>query len=77
MSNWNMTGIGAQQGWQCPICGAVYSPFTPMCYNCTGRTKTTTVSTETFEVKDFDEYLNHNLKFPKGTDSDGKDKNND
>ena len=23
-----------QQGWQCPICKRVYSPFTPMCYYC-------------------------------------------
>jgi len=26
----------AQQGWQCPICGAVYSPMTMACMNCTG-----------------------------------------
>lgn len=23
-----------QQGWQCPICGRVYSPSTAMCYYC-------------------------------------------
>lgn len=28
----------AQQGWECPKCGAVYSPSTPMCFNCTGKT---------------------------------------
>lgn len=28
-----------QQGWQCPICGRVYSPFTPMCYYCGGEQK--------------------------------------
>lgn len=28
-----------QQGWQCPICGRVYSPFTPMCYSCGGEQK--------------------------------------
>lgn len=27
-------GLFAQQGWQCPICKRVYSPFTPMCYHC-------------------------------------------
>ena len=27
----------APQGWQCPICGAVYSPITTACMNCTGR----------------------------------------
>lgn len=24
----------AQQGWQCPTCKRVYSPFTPMCLYC-------------------------------------------
>ena len=34
----------AQQGWQCPICKRVYSPFTPMCYCCgaEGITRTST-----------------------------------
>ena len=40
----------APLGWQCPVCGAVYSPTTPMCYNCTGKTKTYTVSTKTVPV---------------------------
>lgn len=22
------------KGWQCPICGRVYSPTTPMCFYC-------------------------------------------
>lgn len=22
------------KGWQCPICGRVYSPITPMCFYC-------------------------------------------
>ena len=26
-----------QQGWVCPKCGRVYSPSTPMCYNCGGN----------------------------------------
>ena len=25
---------GVSQGWQCPICGRVYSPMTPMCMYC-------------------------------------------
>ena len=33
----------APQGWQCPICGRVYSPTTPMCWYCgNGETVTTT-----------------------------------
>ena len=32
--------IGAQQGWQCPICKRVYSPSTMMCFYCGGERKT-------------------------------------
>ena len=56
MSNWENIGF-APQDWQCPVCGAVYSPTTPMCYNCTGKTKTYTVSTGTQEVQSIEEYL--------------------
>lgn len=28
------TGIFGQQGWICPKCGRVYSPFTSMCSFC-------------------------------------------
>lgn len=35
MSNWDEIGF-APQGWQCPVCGAVYSPTTMFCMNCTG-----------------------------------------
>ena len=36
----------APQGWQCPICGRVYSPTTPMCYYCSRKTEImTTTST--------------------------------
>ena len=24
------------QGWQCPVCGAVYAPTTPACFRCVG-----------------------------------------
>ena len=44
MSNWNDIGF-VQQGWQCPVCGAVYSPMTPMCYNCTGKSYTFSTTT--------------------------------
>ena len=26
--------IFVNKGWQCPICGRVYSPTTPMCFYC-------------------------------------------
>ena len=34
----------ARQGWQCPICKRIYSPFTPCCFYCgaEGVTKTST-----------------------------------
>ena len=35
MSNWENVSF-ASQGWQCPICGAIYSPMTMACMNCTG-----------------------------------------
>ena len=44
MSNWDNISF-APQGWQCPVCGAVYSPTTPMCYNCTGKTYTFSTTT--------------------------------
>lgn len=34
-------GLFGQQGWICPKCGRVYSPFTPMCLYCQGETTIT------------------------------------
>lgn len=31
-----------QQGWQCPLCKRVYSPFTPCCSSCGAEDKTKT-----------------------------------
>lgn len=39
--NDNFNGIFAQQGWQCPICKRVYSPFTQMCFYCGGKEAST------------------------------------
>lgn len=36
-------GMFGQQGWICPKCGRVYSPFTQMCLYCKSN-NTTTVS---------------------------------
>ena len=33
----------APQGWQCPICGRVYSPTTPMCWYCGNQKITYTI----------------------------------
>ena len=35
----------AQQGWQCPICKRVYSPYTPSCFYCGNEQITTTTRT--------------------------------
>ena len=44
----------ALQGWQCPICKRIYSPFTTMCPYCGGDNFTTTTTTNgTGEYKDF------------------------
>ena len=32
------------QGWQCPICGRVYSPSTPMCFYCQKGTPNVTTT---------------------------------
>ena len=35
----------AQQGWECPKCGRVYSPSTTMCLYCPTQTTTTKIDT--------------------------------
>ena len=47
--------MGAPQGWQCPVCKRVYSPYTPMCYYCGGEQKVT-VSTGTVPNPNSDDY---------------------
>lgn len=34
MNEVNFNGMFGQQGWICPKCGRVYSPFTQMCLYC-------------------------------------------
>lgn len=42
---WN--GLFGQQGWICPKCGRVYSPFTQMCPYCgNGHAATSHTSTQ-------------------------------
>jgi len=38
---------GPQQGWQCPVCKAVYAPFFPQCTRCGKNEQQTTVGTST------------------------------
>ena len=46
----------AQQGWQCPVCGAVYSPMTIQCVNCTGWKVTNNYEGTNGEEKDSPPY---------------------
>lgn len=45
----------APKGWQCPKCGRIYSPSTPMCWYCDGQTVTNSPTTST--PINWDEYL--------------------
>lgn len=40
----------APQGWQCPICGTVYSPQTPTCWYCKGKEVKFSTNLENLEV---------------------------
>jgi hypothetical protein len=33
-----------QQGWQCPVCGKVYAPSTPMCWSCPAKADQTWIN---------------------------------
>ena len=40
-------------GWQCPVCGRVYSPFTQMCFYCQNSGVTNvTVTDSTNPIRD-------------------------
>lgn len=62
MSNWDNINF-AQQGWQCPICHAIWSPTTPMCYNCTGKEKTYTFGSGKYKVNDINKYIENVSKY--------------
>jgi ribosomal protein S27AE len=39
-----------QQGWECPKCGRVYSPSTPMCLSCPEKTMTSTTTGHRMDI---------------------------
>ena len=43
-------GLFASQGWQCPLCKRVYSPYTPMCYYCGNGQRGYTFSDGTIQI---------------------------
>lgn len=72
----------AQQGWQCPICKRVYSPFTPWCLVCgNAETYTTTTTGQTVTIKspesdkwgNMDDLVNNFLHQQMGLDDKGKE----
>ena len=40
-----MYNMPPREGWQCPVCGRVYSPIITMCYYCGNETTSTTTTT--------------------------------
>ena len=36
MCEFIVPSVGAQQGWQCPVCGKVYAPWVSECTRCGG-----------------------------------------
>lgn len=47
-----INGIFGQQGWICPKCGRVYSPFTQMCLYCSNQQTSTSLNTDVRNDKD-------------------------
>lgn len=72
----------AQQGWQCPICKRVYSPFTPWCLIC-GNAETYTTTGQTVTIKSPDSWgnmsdlVNNFLHEQVGLDSKDKEQGNE
>ena len=52
---------GVQQGWQCPVCKRIYSPFTVMCYYCPTTTTIDTGTTSENPNKYQPHTVNYNL----------------
>ena len=46
---WDINNPFVAQGWQCPVCGRVYSPSTPWCYFC-GNYETKATTTASIEI---------------------------
>lgn len=55
--SYEFEGLFSSQGWQCPICKRVYSPYTPMCNYCGNGKQSYTVSTGTAQIDSPDRKL--------------------
>ena len=45
---------GFNYGWICPICGRVYSPNQPECYNCNQKENSVTATSTTIAMSDYE-----------------------
>ena len=45
---------GFNYGWICPICGRVYSPTQPECYNCNKIENSTAFTSTTIAMSDYE-----------------------
>lgn len=60
MNEVNFNRMFGQQGWICPKCGRVYSPFTQMCLYCGNNNSENTFTSANTPTKTFDEILESN-----------------
>ena len=58
----------APQGWICPKCGRVYSPYTSMCPSCGGNTKTTITCDSTNDDDWWEDYIRQSTTIGGGSD---------
>lgn len=63
MNEVNFNGMFGQQGWICPKCGRVYSPFTQMCLYCKpNNTNTISNLVDLSNMTESEEKLRENRK---------------
>lgn len=63
MNEVNFNRMFGQQGWICPKCGRVYSPFTQMCLYCGNNNSENTFTSANTPTKLSMRYSNPTKKF--------------
>ena len=54
VQNQNYMQVLGNYGWICPICGRVYSPNQPECYNCNKKENSVTATSTTIAMSDYE-----------------------